>query len=584
MKSSRTSAAQAVVDALEAEQVKYLFGLLGSHVLPIFERLADSARVQHVVTKHESNAAFMAGMVGYLTGRPGVVLTTAGPGATNALTGVAQAYSSSLPMVHISGDVPLGAGNEVFHGTDREDFLHKMFTDVTKWSVRVERPEEIPRVLSRAFALAASGRPGPVHVEIPLNLLQAQDVDIPAYQPSPAERQEPPEDALVHARRALALARRPFLCVGRGVLLHRAEAELVVLAETISAPVLYTEFARGVIAADHHLAVGSFSEWRGNPFAWELMAESDLLLAVGLRSGTQMTEMLAQHAPARSMLVALDEPHTLRPVEGMAPVVAGDSRLFLSRLLAHADEFRRPADRSLMARIVRRRRAFQRGLTMHLAPFGERRPMHFGRVMQELAERLDRDAIVVSGVGNHNVWPQMTLAIRDRESFIQENAWCTMGSELGGGIAAKLVYPERQVVVITGDGSLLMVMSDLVTAVEQGANILIVVLNDSRYGMITTLQQKVYGRAYGDEIGQVDFARLGESLGAVGVRVESPEALPEVLTRSLAMSDRRPVILDAVCDYRHYWPDLEAILAQGLEQEPPNGKDSSTVTRRDPAS
>ncbi len=267
------------------------------------------------------------------------------------------------------------------------------------------------------------------------------------------------------------------------------------------------------------------------------------------------------------MLVALDEPHTLRPVKNMMTVIVSDSRLFLSHLLAHADEFRRPVDHSLQTRIGLRRRAFQRGLTSHLAAFENVQPLHFGRVMQELAARLDRDAIVVSGVGNHNVWPQMTLAIRDRESFIQENAWCTMGSELGGGIAAKLVYPERQVVVITGDGSLLMAVSDLVTAVETGANILVVVLNDSRYGMITVIQQGQFGRSYGDEIGRVDFARLGESFGAAGIRVESPEALPDALARSLTLSAEGPVILDVVCDYRYYWPDREAILTLGLEEE-----------------
>ena len=189
--------------------------------------------------------------------------------------------------------------------------------------------------------------------------------------------------------------------------------------------------------------------------------------------------------------------------------------------------------------------------------------MHFGQVMQELAARLDRDAIVVSGVGNHNVWPQMTLAIRDRESFIQENAWCTMGSELGGGIAAKLVYPERQVVVITGDGSLLMAMSDLVTAVELGANILIVVLNDSRYGIINAIQQRQYQRSYGDEIGTINFASFAESFGATGIRVESPEELPDAVTRALALSAETPVVLDVVCDYKYRWPDRDAILASG---------------------
>jgi acetolactate synthase-1/2/3 large subunit len=234
----KTSAAQAVVDALIAEKVEFVFGLTGTHVLPLFDALADAHQLRHIVTKHESNAAFMAGMVGHLTGRPGVALVTAGPGATNSLTGVAQAYAASLPLVHISGDVPLHAGNEAYHGVDRRDFLHRMFADVTKWSARVERPEEIPDFLSRAFAVAASGRPGPVHVDIPWDIVEATEVKVAPYRASPVEKQAPPQEVVERVRLALMAARRPMICAGRGVLVQRAEEELLALAEALSAPVL----------------------------------------------------------------------------------------------------------------------------------------------------------------------------------------------------------------------------------------------------------------------------------------------------------------------------------------------------------
>jgi acetolactate synthase-1/2/3 large subunit len=178
---------------------------------------------------------------------------------------------------------------------------------------------------------------------------------------------------------------------------------------------------------------------------------------------------------------------------------------------------------------------------------------------------LDKDALVTAGVGHHNIWARELLHIRDRESFVQEASWGTMGGELGAGIAAKLVHPERQVVVVTGDGSLLMAASDFVTAVEAGTNILVVVLNDSRYGIITSMQRETYDRSFGDEIGTIDFVRFAESFGATGIRVESPEALPDAVTRALALSAQGPVILDAVCDYRYRWPDRPAILAAGME-------------------
>jgi len=567
MKSVHTStAAQAVVEALKAEKAEFVFGLAGSHVLQIFDALADVPHIRHVVVKHENNAAFMAGMVGYLTGRPGVTLTTAGPGATNSLSGVAQAYASSLPMVHISGDVPLAAGNESFHGVDRADFLHKMFTDVTKWSVRVERAEDIPRTLSRAFALAVSGRPGPVHVDIPVDIVRATGVDMPRYQPSPVERQAPPEELVHQVRQALVAARRPMICAGRGVLVHRAEAELVTLAEAVSAPVFCSSYGLGTMPENHPLAVGTFSEWLENAFVWEMLAQSDFLLVVGMRSDTLMTRLLAQHAPEKNIFVTLDEPHTLRNVEGATATVACDSRLFLSQLLTYAGEFGRPDDPSSKARIAQHRQAFQRGSAAYMAPFENAQPLHFGRVARELAARLDKDAIVISGVGNHNVWGRTMLPIRNRESYIQEGPWGTMGGELAGGIAAKLVYPQRQVVVITGDGSLLMGASDFVTAVEAGANILVVVLNDSRYGMITAMQRRRFGRSFGDQIGWIDFARFAQSFGATGIRVESPEALPDAVAQSLALNAQTPVILDAVCDYEYRWPDRESIVALGLEK------------------
>ncbi len=567
MTTKKMSTGQAVVDALKEEQVEFVFGLAGTHVLALFNALADAPQIRHIVVKHESNAAFMAGMVGYLTGRPGVAMVTAGPGATNSLSGVGQAYAASLPMVHISGDVPLNAGNEAYHGVDRRDFLHRMFRDITKWSVRVERPEDILDILSRAFALACSGRPGPVHVDIPWDIAGTTEVEFASYQRSPVEKQEPPGELVQQVYQGLLEAQRPIICAGRGVLVHHAGKELLALAEAVSAPVICTNYGDGAMAHDHPLFVGTFSEWSGNPFVWELLEESDFLLAVGLRSDTLMTTMLAEHAPEKAILVALDEPHTLGPVPGLATVVPSDTKLFLSYLLAHADEqgqsWHKSGDPATLNRISQHWGAWEKGLATHMAAYDEVQPLHFGRVGMELARALDEDAILVGGVGNHTIWARTMMPIRNRESFIEEASWGTMGSELPGGIAAKLVYPDRQVVVITGDGSLLMAAPDFVTAVEAGANILVVVLNDSRYGIINAIQQRQFQRSYGDEIGTINFAGYAQSFGATGIRVESPEELPDAVTRSLALSAKTPVILDVVCDYRYRWPNREAILTSG---------------------
>ena len=367
MTKRKRSTAQAVLEAFKKENVEYIFGLTGSHVLSITDELADVPQIRHIVVKHESNAAYMAGMYGYLTGRPGVVLVTAGPGATNSISGVAQAYSASLPMVHISGDVPLNAGNEAFHGVDRADFLHRMFSDITKGSVRIERPADIPAVLSRAFALAVSGRPGPVHVDIPVDIAGATNLEIPPYQPSRVEKQIPSQALIDTVRAALKIARRPLICAGRGVMIYTAGAELRTLAEAIAAPVVCTEYAQGAIDQDHPLFAGSISEWTPNVLVQELLTEADFVLAVGMRSNTLLTDIIVEHGPSNTILVALDEPNTLQPVRGLAVTETGDTKLFLSQILEYSDDFQRSPDSSRRTRVVRHRKAYKKGLALHMA-------------------------------------------------------------------------------------------------------------------------------------------------------------------------------------------------------------------------
>jgi acetolactate synthase-1/2/3 large subunit len=560
--SSRT-ASQSVVEALDKEGVEYVFGLTGTHVLPIFDALADKPHIRHITVKHESAAAYMASTYGFLTGRPGVALVTAGPGATNSLTGVAQAYAASHPMVHITGTVPIGSTNEPFHGVDRDDFLHPLFGDVTKWTTRIEQPEEIPEVLSKAFTLAASGRPGPVHVDIPENLLRSETpIDAP-YHPSEARGIEPEAERLEELLRDLSQAERPMIVAGRGVLVHRAEQELALLAETISAPVLTTIYGDGALPDEHPMALGFFDEWWGNQLAWELMAESDFLLVLGMRSDTLMAKELGEHAPDQVCFVALDSPLTLQPVPWARATWISDIRLLLVELLTRESAISRNQDEGLISRIHRYKQGLERGREAYLEGYEVASPLHFGHVLRELSGHLAADAIALSGWGNNRFWGRLMLPVHGRDSFIGEASWGTMGFEVPGGVAAKLVHPDRPVVPITGDGALLMVLGDFLTAVENQANILVVVMNDSRYSNIWQLQKREFGRAYGDRIGPVNFAALAESMGGAGVRLERPEEIPTAVRQALELSSHSPVILDAVCDPQFGWPEPSEILALG---------------------
>jgi acetolactate synthase-1/2/3 large subunit len=563
MKPPGKSASRSIVEALEGEAVEFVFGLAGTHVLPIFDALADSDTIRHITVKHESAAAYMASTYGYLTGRPGVALVTAGPGATNSLTGVAQAFAASHPMVHITGTVPIGSTNEPFHGVDRDDFLQRVFAPVTKWSVRVERLAQIPAILSKAFSLAASGRPGPVHVEIPENLLRSEAGVAGAYTPSPPKRAKPSPEMLDRMAAQLRQAERPIIVAGRGVLVRRAERALVQLAETIGAPVLATIYGDGVIADDHPLALGIFDEWWGNPLAWELIARSDLVLALGLRSGTLMAQELGGHVPGDAIFAALDDPKTLQPLDWAKSTPIVDLAYLLEGLMDRGQALARAADPGTMAQIREYKETLGLGMNAHLRQFAGMQPLHFGCVLQEFATRLPEAAIALSGWGNNRFWARALLPVHRRDSFIGDASWGTMGFELAGAIAAKLVYPGRPAVAITGDGALLMGLGDFVTAVENKANILVLVMNDGRYGNIWQLQMMEFERSYGDRIGRVDFAAFAESVGGKGVRLEGPAEAANAVRQALDLSLGAPVILDAVCDHQFGWPEMEEILATG---------------------
>lgn len=554
--------ARAIASALEAECVTHVFGMPGSHVLDVVDAVADT-RIRYVTAMHENTSTFMAGMHGYLTGKPGVALLTAGPGATNALTGIAQAYGASLPLVQITGDVPRNARREAFHGTDTSDFLHKVFAPVTKWSTRLEDPSATHEVIAKAFEIAREGRPGPVHISVPVDLARAEVPGEAAYTPRSPAKQPPPRALVAEVVDGLSRANRPVICACRGVLVADAVTELEALAEALVAPVLSSAYGLGAIRQDHPLALGTFSEFSQNAFAFDLITKSDYLLVVGFRAQTLMTDSLAKIAPSASAFVAFEDARYVGDLDWKGPTAACSAKEFLEAVLAEAPRFLRPDDGVRTGLIAAQERAYRRGLAAMIDDARGAEPIHFGEVMRQLAKYLASDAIVVSGVGNHHVWARNVLPVRGRASFVAEASWGTMGGELGGGIAAKLVHPNRQVVVITGDASLLMVGCDFVTAVKERANILVVVLNDGHHGIVGAMQRQLFGRAHGDAIASVSFAGLAESFGGVGIRVTSPDELGDAVRRAVAASAEAPVILDLVCGRDFPWPNRDKLIASG---------------------
>lgn len=539
----------AVVEALRAEGVEHVFGLVGSHVLEIYDALADAPDIRHITVKHETTATGMADAYGRLTGKPGVALVTAGPGATNSLTGVAQAYMSASPLVHITGAVPRGASYESFHGVDKEDFLVRMFQEVTKWSVSVQRSEDIPHVLSRAFAIATSGRPGPVHVEIPQDVLTGDATEMDAY-----ERTEIPAARLSDAdlSRLAELVRgsqRPVIWAGKGVRATWAHEELRELAELLQAPVIQSGDAAGAIPDTHPLSTGQLSLYDRTPLQKELAAEADLILAIGERGGTGHADVIFATASAPVAGIWLGNEGEGADSRSVAGAVA-DIRAGLNQLLEAIGDQQRPVDDALPRRIERGKDGLRQHIRQQvMRDYGADQPMHYGAALDALAGMVDVDTIVLGDIGSHNQWTRLMLQILNRDTYIPEGYWGAMGFGLPAAMAAKLAYPEKNVVTVTGDGCFLMASADFSTAVESGLNPVVIILNDRQYGMIVGMQEGSYGRKAETELNGPDFVAFARSFGADGVRVERPEEMREAIERGLASPTI--FVIDAACDYRH---------------------------------
>lgn len=558
----RRRAADAIVDALRAEGVEVVFGLVGSHVISVYDALADAPGIRHITVKHESTASGMADAYGRLTGMPGVVLVTAGPGATNSITGVAQAYMSASPMVHISGAVPSNASYESFHGVDKPDFLIRMFAEVTKWSVAVERVEDIPAVLSRAFAIATSGRPGPVHVEIPQDIIVAGETEMDAYVKTEIEPVRLDPASLASLTTRVAGSRKPVIWAGKGVRATMADTELAELAVLLEAPVIQAGDAAGGLPDAHPLSTGQLSLYDRTPLQRELAAGADLIVAIGERGGTGHADALfdiAAGTPVAGIWLGNDgESADERSVGG----AVADIRTGLNQLLEAAGDQQRPVDPALRARIERGRDGLRRHIMDGvMRDWGTASPMHYGAALDALAEFVDEDTICLGDIGSHNQWTRMVIQTLNRTTFTPEGYWGAMGFGLPAAMAAKLAAPDKKVVGVTGDGCFLMASSDFATAVEYGLNPVIVILNDRQYGMIVGMQQGAYGRSYQTELNGPDFVAFARSFGADGVRVDRPDQMRAALEQGFA-SDTIFVI-DATCthevphyDMRGAWSEL----------------------------
>jgi acetolactate synthase I/II/III large subunit len=549
-------AGEAVAEALREEGVTKVYSVPGSHIHPIYDGLSRVESIRMVTCKQEPNVSLMADAYGRITGKPGVCLVTAGPGGLNSMAGVAQAYGAASPMVHIGGAVPLKADMEAFHGVDHPPFVHEMFQHITKWSARVERIEDIPEVFAKAFHIARSGRPGPVHVELPRltdyseYILQDTPAVVPPYKPIPEVHQQPEAQDVERFARRLMEAKSLVIAAGKGVMRRGAMRELAELAARLQAPVVCAQDALGVMPETDPLFAGHFARNRSNPLADRMLRGADLVIGIGLRAGTAEMSELRDRAPQNFILIGFDSVAEAR-YRGEDERVA-DPKLFLDALLERLGDLHRPRNDTLLKTIADARAAAFEDLLSQIAPHRNEKPIHPGVLLNALRNVLKEDAIVTSDVGNCQQWARSFCPITNAESLMQSGVWNAMSYALPSAIVAKMECPHRDVVCLAGDGAFLMTSGDLPTAAEYGANILMVVLNNGAFGQTYMQQTNLYGHTYGTTFESPDFAKLAEACGAEGIRVSRPGDVEAALRAGLDATKERPALVEVVVGDRPY--------------------------------
>ena len=535
--------AQALVRSLEQQGVDVIFGLPGGAILPAYDPLRSST-LRHVLVRHEQGAGHAAEGYAWATGRTGVCMATSGPGATNLVTALADAYMDSVPMVAITGQVgtPM-IGTDAFQEAD----ITGITLPVTKHNELVTNVERIPAAIAEAFHIAATGRPGPVLVDLPKDILQAEGawhwppvLDLPGYKLPGA----PDRAAITQAARLLRAARRPVLYAGGGVIKSGAHAELLALAELAEAPVTTTLMARGAFPDTHPLALG-MPGMHGCYPAVAALQEADLLVALGARFDDRVTGRLADFAPRARVVHADIDPAEIGKNRIPDVAITGDLRPAVAGLrdaLAELISAEGPPDtRAWIAVTSRWKRQFPLRYTQD--PGGPLKPQY---VTERLSALTGGNAVVVAGVGQHQMHAAQHYSFTRPRSWINSGGLGTMGFAVPAAMGAQVGRPGETVVAIDGDGCFQMTAQELATCAVEKLPIKVMLFNNGFLGMVRQWQELFYDERYSEvELGTAipDYVKLAEAYGCTGLRCERPEDVDATLDKALAVTDT-PVVVD----------------------------------------
>jgi len=519
--------ADILLECLKREGVQVMFGYPGGSVLPIFDKLYDSD-IRFILTRHEQGAAHAADGYARATAKVGVCLATSGPGATNLTTGIANAYMDSIPIVAITGQVKTFLiGNDAFQEAD----ITGVTRPITKHNYLVKQTKDLARVIREAFYIASSGRPGPVLIDIPVDVQQQdvefiwpEEVDIRGYKPTlfghPGQ--------IKKAARLIAQSKKPLIYAGGGVITSGADQVLREFAEKIQAPVTMTLMGLGSFPGTHELSLGMLG-MHGTAYANHAIMESDLIIAVGARFDDRVTGRLDAFAPyAKIIHIDIDPASISKNVKVDVPIV-GDAKNILGELL---EEIKKLADTTSWLKTID---AWKKKYPLKYNADGKIKPQY---VIEQIYEATHGEAIITTEVGQNQMWACQWYKYTHPRSYISSGGLGTMGFGFPAAMGAKVGCPDRIVFDIAGDGSIQMNIQELATCVCNKINVKVAILNNGYLGMVRQWQELFYKKRYSyTTLYNPDFVKLAQSYGAVGIRVTKKEEVRPAIEKALAIDN-----------------------------------------------
>jgi acetolactate synthase I/II/III large subunit len=525
--------AELFVKCLESEGVEYMYGVPGEENIDVMDALLSS-RIKFVTTRHEQGAAFMADVYGRLTGRAGVCLATLGPGATNLITGVADGNMDRAPMVAIAGQ---GATTRLHKESHQILDLMNLFRPITKYGAQILEPEITAEVVRKAFKVAQTEKPGACFIDFPENIAEMSAGDTVPIEPQLGATPAPRESKIEEAARIISGAKCPVILAGNGVIRQEASAALAKFAEALRIPVVNTFMAKGVVPFSSELSLGTIG-LKATDLPWFAFDRADVVISIGYDVVEYHPELWNARADKR--IVNIDAlPAEVDRCYRVAVGVLGDV----------SETLRALAQRAKPSKALEQFKPVRKAILEDRAAYAEDQgfPVKPQKIVWDLREALAPQDIAISDVGAHKMWMSRMYRAEQPNTCIISNGFCSMGLAVPGAIAAKLAYPDRKVVAVSGDAGFMMNSQEIETALRMNTPFVILIWNDSEYGLITWHQLRTFGRPSHIAFKNPDFVKYAESFGAKGYRVEKTADLLPTLKRALA--ENTVVIIDCPVDY-----------------------------------